>query len=209
MAAPMPRDAGRFWFRLVATMGLFAIPLSWGLVVEGMSPLVIASASVVTSFCLLAIWDGTRWLPKGLVWWARPEPLADEATGVFNPAGWHRLLEAEDDRCRRHDLDASVIVVHVEPPAGAGDSADRQAGSAIASVVRTHDVVGHLDTATFGVLAVAAGADDCAAVLGRVGSALRADGFGVSFGVADRRAGADLFDACERARAAAARIVAA
>lgn len=157
-----------FWVRVALTMALVAVPMAWTIVLYDAPGLSVGLVGVAAAVAILAIWDTSRFLPNGLIFWARPKHLRDEQTGLYNPDGWERLLEAEEDRCRRHGLTASVVVVQVQDPAD--DSAKRasEIGGTIRRICRAHDVAAYLDEHTFGILAVASGDEGSTALIQRV-----------------------------------------
>jgi GGDEF domain-containing protein len=171
-------------------MLLLALPLAWGLIVLDVDPVVIVVVSTVASVALLAIWDGARNLPQGLVFWAKPEPLRDRRTGLYNPDGWTHQLEVEEDRCRRHGLGAGVLAFQVTDPNGQDVAVP--VAKTLRRVCRGHDVLACLDEGSFAVLAVGSSAVGCHGLSQRLRNELEDKGFAVRVSAASRDDGTTL-----------------
>ena len=104
----------------------------------------------------------------------------DPVTGVLNRRGWDLVLAAENDRCRRHDLDASVLVVDVVGLKAVNDDAGHHAGDrllqrcalALRDALRAHDAIARTGGDEFAVLAVHARGGSASEVERRVSAAL-------------------------------------
>ena len=186
-----PESARTFWLRFGLTSVLLALPLAYALVVLEAPPLLISIIAIASAVALLAIWDATRHLPRGWMFWVRPEPMQDAKTGVYNPGAWERHLEMEEDRCNRHDLDACVIAVRLP------DDADQPSsiGALLSRACRAHDIVACLDERTFGVLAISTDRTRAAVLVRRIDEALRADGLRATISSADRGGSGSLSEA--------------
>jgi GGDEF domain-containing protein len=194
MAATPPEASPhekKFWVRLTATMLLAAFPLAWLLVVERRSPVWVGAAAFAMAIALLVVWDTTRWLPAGLVFWARPKAMRDEVTKLYNPAAWRDLLEAEEGRAARHGQPVGVVVVRTDPGPDAA-RADAEVGAAISRTVRGHDVAARLQDGAFAVLAVGSDQDGCDALVGRLTEQLSRVGAAARFGAVARTEGRTL-----------------
>lgn len=134
---------------------------------------------------------------------AEREGVTDELTGLFNRRGWERLLEAEEDRCRRHGDPAAVFAIDLDGLKAVNDAEGHAAGDdllcrcadAIRASIRGHDVAARLGGDEFAVLAVhadEAGADVLAA---RLAEAFDSAGVSASFGLAARRPSGGLREA--------------
>ena len=117
----------------------------------------------------------------------------DPLTGLFNRRGWDRLLLVEEDRCRRHGLDAEIVMIDLDELKAINDTAGHEAGDAtivraatfIFSAVRIHDAVARLGGDEFAVLAV--GTDGVGGRVGRrIEAALKEAGVAASVGSATR-----------------------
>jgi diguanylate cyclase (GGDEF)-like protein len=151
---------------------------------------------------------------------AEREATVDPLTGCLNRRGWARTVEREELRCRRHGLDAIVVMVDLDGLKevndrhghAAGDRRIVECASAISSVVRGEDLVARLGGDEFGVLAVQATdeapqavhaqiqrAFDETGVAGSLGWALRSehDSLEEAVATADRR----MLEVKERRRA--------
>lgn len=188
-----------FWVRLALTMLLIAVPMGWLISFYDVPLTTVLAAAGASAVALLAIWDTSRLLPDGLVLWGQPKAMRDEVTGLYNPEGWTELLAAEEDRCSRHDMRASVVVVQV---AGDGEpTIERLAevGGRIKMLCRKHDVAAYLDEGTFGVLAVGSGARGSEVLVARLVDALGRQGIRVRWAVGERTESLDLPAAWEDA----------
>jgi len=130
--------------------------------------------------------------------------LTDGMTELYNRTGWKRLLDAEEERCRRYGHPAVVLVIdldnlkHVNDTQGhaAGDALITGAARALLQAARSGDVVARLGGDEFCILSVdcdRAGGD---ALLTRVRSALDSTGVKASVGLAMRVASQGLGAAC-------------
>ena len=111
---------------------------------------------------------------------AEHDATVDALTGVLNRRGWDLALSAENDRCRRHDLDASVLVVDIVGLKAVNDDAGHHAGDrllqrcavALRGAMRAHDVIARTGGDEFAVLAVHAQGGSATEVESRVRAAL-------------------------------------
>lgn len=94
---------------------------------------------------------------------AERRAVTDALTGVLNRRGWDQALACEEDRCRRHGLDAAVFVIDLDELKQAnsrghaeGDELLRRCSAALQEAVRAHDVVARVGGDEFAVLAVRA-----------------------------------------------------
>jgi diguanylate cyclase (GGDEF)-like protein len=94
---------------------------------------------------------------------AERRAATDALTGVLNRRGWDEALAREEDRCRRHELDAAVFVIDLDELKqtnsrghAAGDDLLRRCAAALQQAVRAHDVVARVGGDEFAVLAVRA-----------------------------------------------------
>jgi len=88
--------------------------------------------------------------------------MLDPLTGCLNRRGWTEVVTAEERRCRRHDLDAVVVIVDLDGLKAVNDSEGHDAGdrrlvgcgAALRRAVRAEDAVARLGGDEFAVLAV-------------------------------------------------------
>jgi diguanylate cyclase (GGDEF)-like protein len=131
---------------------------------------------------------------------AEREAVNDTLTGVLNRRGWDAALTREDDRCRRHRLQALVIVVdldelkRVNDDDGhhAGDELLRRCGVALVAAMRAHDVVARVGGDEFAMLALHAADDSLETLRDRVRHALSRAHVKASIGAATLTEGASL-----------------
>ena len=104
------------------------------------------------------------------------EATLDALTGCLNRRGWTRFLRSEERRCRRHDLDAVVVVVDLDGLKAVNDAYGHAAGDrrliacadALRAAVRAEDAVARLGGDEFAVLAVQTHGDAPQAVAGQI-----------------------------------------
>lgn len=141
---------------------------------------------------------------------AEAEAHTDGLTSLYNRRGWTRLLEAEEERCRRYGNPAAVIVsdlddlkvINDSEGHFAGDELITRAASVLAAVKRSHDVVARIGGDEFTLLAIECDQPGADALLGRLRTALDEARVRASLGCAVRVPAEGLERAWERADAA-------
>jgi len=117
---------------------------------------------------------------------AEREAMVDAMTGCLNRRGWTRSLEHEERRCRRHELDALVVVddldglkaINDTHGHSAGDEAIRLTAQALRDVARESDVVARIGGDEFLVVGRApVGVGDVQALIDRLQRAVTRCGF--------------------------------
>lgn len=133
---------------------------------------------------------------------------ATEPSGAGTDPGdrrtWMDVLATEEDRCRRHGMGASVVVVQLEEHmmvrfGGQEEDAVARVASAVSRQTRAHDKVVRLRPGTLGVLAVHCSEADARDLAERVLEALRAERVPVRTAVGSRGDRLDLYGAWEEA----------
>lgn len=129
--------------------------------------------------------------------------MTDELTGLVNRRGWNEVLTREGDRCRRHGLLATVLLIDLDDMKAAnsrghheGDRLLRRCAAALVTGARPHDVVARVGGDEFAVLAVHAGEESLESLPKRLQQALRATDVRASIGAACLSEADTLFDAC-------------
>jgi diguanylate cyclase len=131
---------------------------------------------------------------------AEREAMIDALTGCLNRRGWSEALRAEERRCRRHGLDALVVVVDLDGLKTINDAEGHDAGDrclvgcsrALRRVVRAEDSVARLGGDEFAVLAVQAARRTPEAVVAHLERALAEADVKASVGWALRSGHANL-----------------
>ncbi|MBC8145088.1 MAG: GAF domain-containing protein [bacterium] len=90
------------------------------------------------------------------------QSVHDEVTGAYNAEFLASLLARESGRARDYRKPLSYALVSIDIPSSLRDAMSREledviassVGAAITSLVRTYDIVGRIDTGTFGVVLV-------------------------------------------------------
>lgn len=114
----------------------------------------------------------------------------DALTGLLNRRGWDRFVQLEEERFRRFGDAASVIVLDLDnlktvndvEGHDAGDRYIRAAARALASTVRSGDVLARLGGDEFGVIVVGVTPEEAAVSVARAEEALAQAGVSGSFG---------------------------
>lgn len=90
------------------------------------------------------------------------EASTDALTGLYNRRAWDRLMNAEEERCKRHGHPAAVFMIdlndlkEVNDSQGhsAGDRLIQQIATVLRHTVRSKDIVARLGGDEFGILSV-------------------------------------------------------
>lgn len=131
---------------------------------------------------------------------AEAEALIDSLTGLYNRRGWQRLIQAEEQRCRRYGHPAFVIALDLDGLKDvndgfghlAGDALIQRAANAIKTVGRSNDVMARLGGDEFVILGVESELGGAEASEQRLRKAMRDAGIEASIGVAQRTASTGL-----------------
>jgi GGDEF domain-containing protein len=115
--------------------------------------------------------------------------VMDAQTGLPNRDGWEAVLEAEEERSRRHGGIHGLVLVRLEVTA-AHDASAAPAADAIGRSLREIDLLARIDHQTFAVLALHC--DDLERVVGRLRTSLERAGVRIARLTGARAAGADL-----------------
>ena len=138
---------------------------------------------------------------------SREDAEIDALTDLYNRRGWNRLMEAEEERCKRYghpacvvaiDLDGLKAINDVEGHA-AGDELIRKAGHAIREAVRDVDVVARTGGDEFLVLGTECHPENASVLVQRIEEQLTLAGVSASMGYAMRTTGQGLSAAAEQA----------
>lgn len=136
--------------------------------------------------------------------WVADPVAEDHLTGVLDGRSWELALFAENDRCRRHDADAAVVVVSVdtsvERHVEARNTLLRDCAAAIRGAVRAHDIVARPRPNEIALLAVAVGDGAASAVEQRISRLLADAGIRATVGAVRRADVGGLDTACVAAR---------
>jgi diguanylate cyclase (GGDEF)-like protein len=138
---------------------------------------------------------------------AEAEALSDGLTSLFNRRGWTRLLEGEENRCRRYGHPAGVIAIDldglktVNDSLGhfAGDELLARVGEVMTRVKREQDLVARVGGDEFVLLAVECDRAGTDAVVNRLRRAFAEAGIRASLGSAMRVPSEGLQRAWEKA----------
>lgn len=125
-----------------------------------------------------------------------PETPIDAGTGPEGHGTWMDMLATEEDRCRRHGMGASVLMVRVGEHE---EDVARRAVSVVSEQTRAHDKVVRLRPDALAVLAVHCSEAEVSALADRVLDAMRTERIPVRTAVGSRDRRLDLYGAWEEA----------
>lgn len=125
---------------------------------------------------------------------AEEESLVDGLTGLSNRRAWDRYLEIEENRCRRYEIPASVVVVDLDHLKEVNDGEGHAAGDALLRLVaetleqssRDPDICSRTGGDEFAILAVDCDETAAEALAGRVEQTLAEKRVQASVGWATR-----------------------
>lgn len=126
--------------------------------------------------------------------------LLDPDTGLLDRLGWQRFALGEEERCRRHGNEATVIVVRL---ARASRSVVAAAAAAVRATSRLHDIVGRVSDTEIAILATECAPQEARGLAERVGAILDRAGVEHWLGVAGRHTSRDVLAALDEAGARA------
>jgi len=138
---------------------------------------------------------------------SQAEAMRDALTGLYNRRAMGKLMETEENRCRRYGHPASVLVIDLNGLKAtndrlghsAGDTFIRLAAGAIQAAARDADVVARVGGDEFAILAVECDAAGGEALAGRVRAKLAEAGIGAGIGVASRDPTRTIFETMDLA----------
>ena len=117
------------------------------------------------------------------------EPVVDGGFGLPGRDGFEAVLEAEEQRARRHGGTHGLLLIELDLVPGDTVLAER-AAMALARCLRETDLVARIDHRTFGVLALHC--ENLETVVARVRAALEKVAFGLVSSIDARSAGVHL-----------------
>ena len=138
---------------------------------------------------------------------AQADALTDSLTGLYNRRGWARLIEAEENRCRRYGHNACVVAVDLDNLKAvndsqghfAGDELIARAGRVLALVARSQDIAARVGGDEFLLLAVECDRAGAATLADRLRADFAFAGVNASIGYALRDPARGLKDAWDQA----------
>lgn len=138
---------------------------------------------------------------------AQADALSDALTGLFNRRGWSRLLDGEEQRCRRRGHPAGVVAIDLDGLKSVndtgghfkGDELLERAGGVLAAFVRRQDVAARVGGDEFAVLLVECDSVAATTLVERLRAALTEAGVSASIGLAMRDPAQGLQHAWEEA----------
>lgn len=135
------------------------------------------------------------------------EAMYDELTNVYNRRGWERLIEKEEQRCKRYGHPAGLLVVDLDNLKMVNDSEGHNSGDKLLKTAagilrrssRTSDIIARIGGDEFGVLCVEATPQQTEMLSSRIQLALARAGIHASIGWASRHGDVNINQAITRA----------
>lgn len=135
------------------------------------------------------------------------EALTDSLTQLYNRRGWERLMNCEEERCRRYGHAATVLIVDLDQMKqvndtrghAAGDALIQRAGDALRQAARAVDIVARLGGDEFGIISAECDRAGGEVLLNRVRAALAEANIRASVGFDSRTPSSGLMGAWESA----------
>ncbi|WP_347454370.1 sensor domain-containing diguanylate cyclase [Acinetobacter thermotolerans] len=130
------------------------------------------------------------------------EALTDSLTGLYNRRAWDQLLEAEEGRCQRYGLPASIFSIdlndlkQVNDQFGhdAGDQLIQRTADLLVEHMRVNDVIARIGGDEFTILCPETKAADAAVLYQRLTEMFSAADIHVAIGFAARQLTTDLHE---------------
>lgn len=130
------------------------------------------------------------------------EALTDSLTGLFNRRAWDRLLNAEEGRCQRFALPATVLSIdlndlkQVNDQHGHdhGDALIQQTAEVLTTSMRSNDVIARMGGDEFAILCPELSQADAKLLFQRLQETFEQAGISMAIGLATRQLDSNLSD---------------
>ncbi|MCS3904289.1 diguanylate cyclase (GGDEF)-like protein [Methylohalomonas lacus] len=135
------------------------------------------------------------------------EAMIDDMTSVYNRNGWEKLIEKEEQRCRRYGHTAGILIIDLDDLKDINDSEGHEAGDVLLHQAakllqqcnRASDVIARLGGDEFGILGVEMNSRQTEALGERVQQCLADGDINASVGWATRHGEVDINQAIKQA----------
>ena len=131
------------------------------------------------------------------------EALSDSLTGLFNRRAWDRLVDLEEERCRRYGHPTAVLMIDLNNLKttndrlghSAGDELIQKAASTLKEQVRSNDIVARLGGDEFAVLSIETNSENAEKLVFRIKQAFSEANLSAAIGLALRNPAYGLYAA--------------
>lgn len=135
------------------------------------------------------------------------EALSDSLTGLFNRRAWDKLVDLEEDRCKRYGHPTTVLMIDLNNLKttndklghAAGDELIQKAASTLKEQVRNNDIVARLGGDEFAVLSIETNLQNAEKLVTRIQAAFAEVNISAAIGLALRNPTYGLSAAIEEA----------
>lgn len=122
------------------------------------------------------------------------EALSDSLTGLFNRRAWDKLVDLEEDRCRRYGHPTAVLMIDLNNLKttndtlghSAGDELIQKAASTLKEQMRSNDIVARLGGDEFAVLSIETNLENAEKLVSRIRQAFAEANLSAAIGLALR-----------------------
>lgn len=122
------------------------------------------------------------------------EALSDPMTGLFNRRAWDRLIELEEERCKRYGHPTAVLMIDLNDLKITNDSLGHTVGDdliqrmalTLKDIVRSNDIVARLGGDEFAVLSIETNLENAKRLVSRIQKAFAEAGISAAIGLAMR-----------------------
>lgn len=122
------------------------------------------------------------------------EALSDSLTGLFNRRGWDKLVNLEEERCKRYGHPTTVLMIDLNNLKtindkfghAAGDELIQKAATALKEQVRSSDIIARLGGDEFAVLSLETNLENAEKLISRIQQAFTALEVSAAMGLALR-----------------------
>lgn len=131
------------------------------------------------------------------------EALSDSLTGLFNRRAWDKLVDLEEDRCRRYGYPTAVLMIDLNNLKttndtlghSAGDELIQKAASTLKEQMRSNDIVARLGGDEFAVLSIETNLENAEKLVSRIRQAFAEVNLSAAIGLALRNPAYGLYAA--------------
>jgi diguanylate cyclase (GGDEF)-like protein len=135
------------------------------------------------------------------------EALCDSVTGLFNRRAWDRLIDLEEERCKRYGHPSAVLMIDLNDLKITNDTLGHSAGDeliqrmalTLKDIVRSNDIVSRLGGDEFAVLSIETNLENAEKLVTRIQNAFAEVNISAAIGLAMRNPTYGLSAAIEEA----------
>ncbi len=131
------------------------------------------------------------------------EALSDSLTGIFNRRAWDKLINLEEERCRRYGHPTAVLMIDLNNLKitndtlghAAGDELIQKAATTLKGQMRNNDIVARLGGDEFAVLSIETNLKNAEKLVSRIKQAFSEANLSAAIGLASRNPAYGLYAA--------------